>query len=86
MRDPKTGRFISKVEKVKKKKKNRPPSLIHCSKQDLLRRIEEVMTRIWGKIPNDVITSNWDWDRFKAWITTPFLYLDYEEYDDSREI
>lgn len=85
MRDPKTGKYMTKVNKAKAKKKL-PKDLTDCTKQDLLRRIQECMTRVWGKIPDDVISSNWDWDKFKAWITTPFLYLHYEEYDDSREI
>lgn len=63
-----------------------PKSLEDCTKKDLLNRIQECMTRAWGKIPDEVMSDNWDWDKFKAWVTTPFLYMSYEDYDDSREI
>lgn len=85
MRDPKTGRYISKVEKIKTKKAL-PKTLEDMTKQELLRRIRECMTRVWGKIPDIVISENWNWDKFKAWISEPFIYLHYEEYDDSKEI
>jgi len=84
-RDPSTGKYVSKVNKLKAKKEQ-PKTLEQCTKHDLLLRIQEVMTRLMGKIPNDVISDNWDWDRFKLWVSEPFWRLSYEEYDDSREI
>jgi hypothetical protein len=84
-RDPATGKFVSKVNKIKAKKEQ-PKSLNDCTKQDLLHRIQEVMTRLMGKIPDSVISENWDWDKFKLWVSEPFWSLIYEEYDDSREI
>ncbi len=69
-----------------KEKSKIPESLEQCTKRNLLLRIQELMTRVWGKIPDSIISDNWDWDKYKAWITTPFLYLQYTEYDDSREI
>lgn len=67
-------------------KKKQPESLKDCTKQDLLKRIEEVMTRITGKIPDALMTDSWDWNTYLAWITEPFFYVIYEEYDDRREI
>lgn len=63
-----------------------PASLEQCTKQDLLRRIQECMTRMFGKMPDVVISEMWDDFKIKTWFGTPFLYLHYEEYDDSREI
>ena len=83
MRDSQTGKFIKKVQKIKAKK-DLPKTLEDCTKQDLLKRIQEVMTRIWGKLPDDAV--NWTYDKFKSWISLPFLYMDYDEYDDSYEI
>jgi len=85
MRDSQSGRYISKVKKIKAKKE-RPQTLQNCTKQDLLRRIQEVMTRGFGKIPDDVISNNWTWEKFKMWLFKPFWSLDYMEYDDSNEI
>ena len=76
---PKPNRYLQIAKKV-------PKSLEECTKKQLLERIQEVMTRAWGKLPDAVISDNWDWDKYKAWITTPFLYMNYEDYDDSREI
>jgi hypothetical protein len=69
------------VKKIEPRK-----SLNQLSKQDLLKRIEEAMTRMMGKIPDSVISENWGWDKFKLWISEPFWAMNYEEYDDSREV
>ena len=85
MRNPNTGKYMKKVEKIKTKK-NLPKDLTDCTKQNLLSRIQEVMTRVWAKLPDVVMSEGWGWDKYKMWISTPFLYMNYEEYDDSREI
>lgn len=79
------GRYIKKINKMKRKRE-KPQSLNQCSKDDLLRRIAEVMTRAWGKVPDNVITEKWNFDNYKVWLTEPFVRLYYEEYDDSMEI
>lgn len=54
------------------------------TKGELLARIEEIMTRIWGRVPDAFFKG--DFDKYKAWISEPFLNLNYEEYDDSSEL
>jgi hypothetical protein len=75
-----------KHRKYMGKKEQPRKSLNQLSKQDLLKRIEEAMTRMMGKIPDSVISENWGWDKFKLWISEPFWAMNYEEYDDSREV
>lgn len=78
-------KYLKKLNRMKKKRA-KPQSLNSCNKDDLLRRIAEVMTRCWGKVPDAVISDRWDFDNYKVWMTEPFTRLYYEEYDDSQEI
>lgn len=68
------------------KKTKAAKSLKECTKQNLLSRIEEVMTRITGKLPDALMTDMWDWNKYLRWISEPFFYIHYEEYDDQREL
>lgn len=61
-----------------------PNSLEECSRKELIRRIQEVMTRIWGNMPNDIL--EWDFDRYRVWLSEPFCASEYEEYDDSEQV
>lgn len=71
-------RFLKKIMGKK------PANLTECSKKELLKRIEEVMTRIWGNLPNDIL--DWKLDNYRIWLSEPFLSLEYEEYDDREQI
>lgn len=99
------GRFQQKIGTIKPKQKklpkpfrNRylnqirktPKTLNQTTRKDLLKRIAEVMSRLWGNMPDWIMeremTREKIFDAYKVWISEPFLKLYYEEYDDSEEM
>ena len=80
---PYRNRYLSRIKKI-------PKTLNQTTRKDLLKRISESMTRIWGNMPDwimDMDTTREEmFVKYKAWISEPFVKLYYEEYDDSEEL
>lgn len=80
---PFRSRYLNQIRKT-------PKTLEQATKKDLLKRIAEAMTRLWGNLPDWIMeresTREQMFDAYKVWISEPFLKLYYEEYDDSEEM
>ena len=80
---PKGNRYLSRIKKI-------PKTLNETTKKDLLKRISEMMTRLWGSMPDWLMeresTREEMFDAYKIWISEPFVKLYYTEYDDSEEM
>ena len=80
---PQRNRYMSHIRKI-------PKTLHQTPKKDLLKRIAEVMTRLWGNLPDWLMEKEYtreeQYDAFRVWISEPFVKLYYTEYDDSEEM
>lgn len=80
---PFRNRYLNNIRKI-------PKTLDQTTKKDLLKRIAEVMTRLWGNMPDWVMdresTREQTFDAYKVWLSEPFVKLYYTEYDDSEEM
>ena len=80
---PKGNRYLSRIKKI-------PKTLNQTTRKDLLKRISEVMTRLWGNMPDWLMEKEYTrqemYDAYKVWLSEPFMKLYYTEYDDSEEM
>jgi len=81
----KNHRFCSKeCRLLSYKKPKKPKTLEDMTREELLKRISEVGTRLLGKVPDWLFDKGFD--AYRIWIMEPFRYMFYEEYDDSDEM